>query len=95
MAQGNCSTRKRTFTHLTETERGEIAAYKAMGLPLRKIGLKIGHNPSTISREFKRGAVQQMDINRKKFIAYYPDAGVRVYQENREHCGTYSTVMKA
>lgn len=95
MAQNNCSTGKRTFTHLTETERGEIAAYKSMGLSLREIGLKIGRDPSTISRELKRGAVQQIDTNRKIFIAYYPDAGARVYQENRENCGAHSTVMKA
>lgn len=95
MAQDNCSTGKRTFTHLTETERGEIAAYKAMGLSLREIGLKIGRNPSTFSRELKRGAVQQIDTNRKTFISYYPDAGARVYQENRENCGAHSTVMAA
>jgi hypothetical protein len=49
MTQSHSNTTKRTFTHLTDTERGEIAAYKAMGLSLREIGLKIGRNASHVN----------------------------------------------
>lgn len=97
MAQCIYSTGKRTFTHLTETDRGEIAAYKAMGLSLREMGLKLKResDPSTISHELKQGAVQQINTNRKTFITYYPDVGTRVYQEKRKNYGAHSTVMGA
>ncbi|MBP1970481.1 IS30 family transposase [Virgibacillus natechei] len=53
MAQSNSSTKKRTFTHLTDTERGEIVAYKKMGLSLREIAKETGRHVSTITRELK------------------------------------------
>ncbi|PXW84785.1 hypothetical protein DFR56_11329 [Pseudogracilibacillus auburnensis] len=37
MTQSNSNTKKRTFTHLTEIERGQIAAYLDEDLPLREI----------------------------------------------------------
>lgn len=95
MTKTNSSTQKRTFTHLTETERGEISAYRNTGLSLRDIAKKIGRNASTISRELKRGSVQQIDTYRKPFIKYFPETGARIYKENREHCGAHSTIMKA
>lgn len=95
MAQVDSNIENRTFTHLTETERGEISAYRNTGLSLRKIAKKMGRNVSTISRELKRGAVEQIDTFRKPYTKYFPDVGARVYEENREHCGAHSTVMKA
>lgn len=95
MTQANSSIEKRTFKHLSDTERGEIAAYFNLGLSLREIGRKMGRCASTISRELKRGSVQQIDTLRKPFTKYFPDAGARVYKENRKNCGAHSTVMKA
>lgn len=37
MTQSNSNTKKRTFTHLTEIERGQIVAYLDEDPPLREI----------------------------------------------------------
>ena len=44
------NTKRRTFTHLTEIERGQIAAYLDENLSLREIARRLGRNVSTISR---------------------------------------------
>lgn len=54
MTQVHSNTKEHTFTHLTEIERGQIAAYIDEGLSLREIAGKVGRNVSTISREKKR-----------------------------------------
>lgn len=95
MTQTNSNTKRRTFTHLTEIERGKIAAYLDEDLSLREIARRIGRDVGTISREKKRGTVQQIDTLRKPYTKYYPDVGARVYEENRKNCGGHSTVMAA
>ena len=95
MTQPYSNTKQRTFTHLTEIERGQIAAYIDEGLSLREIARRMDRNVSTISRERKRGTVQQIDTHRKPYTKYFPDVGVRVYKENRENCGAHSKVMKS
>ncbi|MBW8347934.1 IS30 family transposase [Bacillus sp. IITD106] len=93
MTQTDSNIKGRTFTHLTEIERGQIAAYLEEGLSMNEIGRRMGRAGSTISREIKRGTVQQIDTLWKPYSKYFPDVGARVYKENREHCGTHSTVM--
>ena len=95
MTQTNSNTSKRTFKHLTEIERGQIAAYLDEDLPLREIARRMGRNVSTISREKERGTVKQIDTFRKPYFKYYPDVGSRVYEENRKNCGGHSTAMAA
>lgn len=95
MTHTNSNTKQRTFTHLTEIERGQIAAYLDEGLSLREIARRTGRNVSTISREKKRGTVQQIDTFRKPYTKYFPDVGARIYEENRRNCGGHSTVMAA
>jgi IS30 family transposase len=80
---------------LSDTERGELYAYAKMGLSFTEIGVKMKRHKSIISREHKRGSVQQINTNRKAFSAYFPDSGARVYRENRSNCGAPSVVMKA
>ena len=79
MAHSDSNTNKRDFTHLSETERGEIAAYIDAGLSLREIGRRMNRNVGTISREKKRGSVQQIDTNRESFVKYFPDTDSRVW----------------
>src|SRR5690625_1344320 len=95
MTQDNSNTKRRRFTHLTEVERGQIAAYLDENLSLREIARRMDRDVSTISREKARGTVQQIDTNRKPYKQYFPDVGVRVYEENRKNCGNHSTIMKA
>src|SRR5690625_1549556 len=95
MTQNYSNTKKRTFKHLTEIERGQIAAYIEEDLTISEIGRRMGRDKSTISREIKRGTVQQLDIFRKPYEKYFPDVGARVYEENRKNCGNHSKVMEA
>ncbi|HLR69643.1 MULTISPECIES: hypothetical protein [Bacillaceae] len=45
------------------------------------------------NRELKRGTVEQIDTNRKLYKKYFPDAGARVYEENRRNCGAPTILM--
>ncbi|HES7835231.1 TPA: helix-turn-helix domain-containing protein, partial [Streptococcus pyogenes] len=51
------STRKSSYSHLSATERGEIAAYLKMGKKPVEIARLLGRHCSTICREIKRGSV--------------------------------------
>src|SRR5690625_6322798 len=95
MTHINSNTKERTFTHLTEFERGQIAAYLEEDLALREIARRMGRDVGTISRERDRGTVQQIDTNRKPYKKYFPDVGARVYKENRKNCGNHSKMMEA
>jgi len=95
MTQEHSNTQKRSFKHLSDVERGELSAYQSIGLSQREIARRMNRNVSTISRELKRGTVQQLDTRRKPYLKYFPDVGSRVYKENRQHCGAHSCVMKA
>ena len=64
-----------------------IAAYHDQGLSTRQIGDKIGCSHSTISRELSRGTVKQLNSDLTERNQYFPDAGQRVYEENRSLCG--------
>ncbi|GGN59805.1 helix-turn-helix domain-containing protein [Oceanobacillus indicireducens] len=46
MTHSHSNTKKRSFTHLTDIERGQIAAYRGQGLSFREIGEKIGRDYS-------------------------------------------------
>ena len=83
------STRKSSYSHLSATERGEIAAYLKMGKKPVEIARLPGRHRSTICREIKRGSVAQVqDKNGKRtyFSAYFADSGQRVYETNRQKC---------
>ncbi|MGZ7186156.1 helix-turn-helix domain-containing protein, partial [Streptococcus pyogenes] len=53
------STKKSTYSHLSASERGEMAAYLKMGKKPAEIARLLGRHRSTISREIKRGSVDQ------------------------------------
>ena len=81
------STKKITYSHLSASERGEIAAYLKMGKKPAEIARFLGRHRSTISREIERGSVNQVrDKNGKRtyFSAYFADSGQRVYESNRQ-----------
>ncbi|MED4475380.1 helix-turn-helix domain-containing protein, partial [Oceanobacillus caeni] len=71
MTHFHSNTKKRSYTHLTEIERGQIAAYREQGLSLREIGEKIGRDHSTVSLELKRCTVAHIDTNRKPYKKYF------------------------
>ncbi len=80
------STKKSSYSHLSATERGEIAAYLKMGKKPVEIARLLGRHRSTICREIKRDSVNQVqDKNGKRtyFSAYFTDSGQRVDETNR------------
>lgn len=87
MAHSQHTTIPRDFKHLTLDQRGMIAAYHDSGLSTRQIGAKVGCDHTTVSRELRRGRVLQRNSNLTERYEYFPDAGQRVYRENRSHCG--------
>jgi len=87
MAQHNCTTKCRSFKHLSVYERGKIAALYKEGKSIRYIAKQLGRAPSTISREIKRGTVTQLKSDLSTYEAYFPEAGQAIYEKRRKNCG--------
>jgi len=75
----------RSFKHLSIEERRKIQTYLDEGKSYRFVSKALNRSVSTISDEVKRGTVQQR-FNDKEVLKYFPDAGERIYQKNRENC---------
>ncbi|WP_161980901.1 helix-turn-helix domain-containing protein, partial [Streptococcus sp. S784/96/1] len=72
----NYSTKNRSYSHLSASERGEISAYLKMGKKTAEIARLLGCHHSTISREIKRGSVFQVQDKNGKLLysnVYFPD----------------------
>lgn len=95
MADTNSTTSRRKFKHLTPYERGEIHALLKEGKNQSYIARKLGRDPSTISREIKRGTVTQLRSNLETYEAYYPETGQTIYEKNRHNCGCKSKLAEA
>jgi IS30 family transposase len=87
MGQEKISTRKWKYKHLSEGERFKIEAYLREGFKCRKIAKRLGKSPSTISREIKKGMVQQLDCHLAEKSVYMADHGQRAYDEKQSHKG--------
>src|SRR5699024_962978 len=86
MTQSNCTIAKRTFKHLTDIQRGRLEEMaKNADYTQSQMAQELGVSQSTISRELKRGRTQQMAYDRSYYDCYLADAGVRVYNENRQY----------
>ncbi|WP_225430722.1 IS30 family transposase [Levilactobacillus brevis] len=80
---------RRKGHHLTEIERGIIAALHAAGASNRAIAKSIGVCPQTINNELRRGQTRQVKrVNGKlrPFSKYLPDAAHTRYLMNRLRC---------
>lgn len=88
MTQHHSTTVKRTFKHLSDIKRGQLHAMNQSGLYTQKeMAVMLQVSQSTVSRELKRGMVEQVKLvngKREHYESYFPDVGARVYQENRE-----------
>lgn len=81
----NCTTPKRSFTHLTDIQRGRLEEMAKQNIYTQEqMAKKIGVSQSTISRELRRGRTRQMAYDQTYYDCYLADAGARVYQENRQ-----------
>ena len=76
-----------TITHhyqqLQSYECGLIMAGQSDGNTSRRIARELHRNPSTISRELKRGTIRQIGPNHKPSEAYFADTAQVVYDRRR------------
>lgn len=89
MPQTNSITKpNKKYTHLTETERELIEKwYKAENKTQAEIARLLDRDPSTISREIKRGQakqVKQVNGYYREVEEYYAETGQAIYDKNRK-----------
>lgn len=76
--------------HLSEIERGQIAAWHIEGCSARQIAIRLGVCHQTVNNELKRGRVTQVKrVNNQKhyFEIYSPEAAQNRYEIKRQNCG--------
>ncbi|MEW4354584.1 IS30 family transposase [Streptococcus pneumoniae] len=86
MSTTDCTT-KRSYTHLTAGQRGKIQAWLSDGHSMAEIARRIGVHRSSISREIKRGSVQQVKkVNGKLvyFQDYFDETAQNLAEKRRE-----------
>ncbi|OFP89699.1 transposase [Lactobacillus sp. HMSC056D05] len=86
MTQSQTNTPRR-YRQLTLDERGQIQALKQTGLyTITKIAEMIHRDKSTVSRELKRGTVDQIHGAGKHVQQYFAETGAAVYEKHRAVC---------
>lgn len=86
MTQSQTNTSRR-YRQLTLDERGQIQALKQTGLyTITKIAEMIHRDKSTVSRELKRGTVDQIHGAGKHVQQYFAETGAAVYEKHRAVC---------
>ena len=85
MTQEQYTTKGRTFQHLTREKRAQIEILLQQGLPKVQIAKAVGISRSTLYNELKRGTVEQINTNLKKYQQYFWDAGQRAYEAHRQN----------
>ena len=77
------STTARSYHQLTSDERGKIEVLCAQGKTLSVIAGDLNRSKSPISRELKRGVVNQMDSHHRIHPVYFADAAQCKHEEAR------------
>lgn len=95
MTQEQYTTPRRKFQHLTKEKRAQIEILLREGMAKTQIARAVGISRSTLYNELKRGTVEQIDTNLKKYQQYFWDAGQRVYEKHRENSRPHMKLMKA
>lgn len=81
----NISLHHNHYQHLSLADRGKIEVLHKQGYSIRKIASIINRNPSTVSRELKRGTTVQMDTYHKRYTTYFAETGQAIYEQHRRH----------
>lgn len=85
MSQNNSTIKP--YEHLNKTERNDIERWLSEGKTQAEIARLLDRDPSTVSREIKRGTtIQIKNINGydREIEVYYADTGESVYDKNRK-----------
>lgn len=72
--------------HLTQIERGQIAALHAQGYTPYKIAQILGRASNTIRNELRRGTTMIIEKGKYEKIRYFPERGQAIYESNRKRC---------
>lgn len=75
------------YTQFTERERYQLEALLKIKTPIKKIAELLGKHRNTITREIKKGTVEQLNTNLTKRKEYLADRGQEVYRENKSNQG--------
>lgn len=76
---------KRSFKHLTPTQRGQIQALLEQKVAKTQIAKQMGIARSTLYYEIKRGTAEQVNSYGKIYYRYFADTGQMVYEQRRRH----------
>ena len=95
MAHTDNTIQNRKNKHLSQFERGQIAALHKAGHSNRDIGRRLGRVHQTIANELKRGTTTQLKTGRTPYTAYFAETGQAVYERNRINCGAKSKLLVA
>ena len=91
------------YHQLNLAERGRIEALRGLDWSIRRIAKALHRNPSTISRELRRGTTTQINANTRIFEqSYLAETGEAVYRKHRlnscyrglfDHCQTFCNAL--
>ena len=95
MTQEQYTTKRRKFQHLTKEKRAQIEILLKQGFAKTKIAEAVGISRSTLYNELKRGTVEQIYTDLKKYRRYFGDVGQRVYEEHRKNSRPPMKLIKA
>lgn len=87
MSQSYCTTRSRSFKHLTERERYQIEILIKEKRTPKEIAGVLGKHKRTIEREIARGTVRMLTSELTYKDVYCADTAQRVYLENAQNKG--------
>ncbi|WP_156656227.1 helix-turn-helix domain-containing protein, partial [Secundilactobacillus malefermentans] len=91
------------YHQLNFAERGRIEALRGLDWSIRRIAKTLHRNPSTISRELKRGTTTQFNASTRIFEqSYLAETGEAVYRKHRlnscysglfDHCHLFCNAL--
>ncbi|MQM60164.1 helix-turn-helix domain-containing protein, partial [Lentilactobacillus buchneri] len=91
------------YHQLNFAERGRIEALRGLDWSIRRIAKTLHRNPSTISRELKRGTTTQLNASTRIFEqSYLAETGEAVYRKHRlnscysglfDHCHLFCNAL--
>lgn len=87
MSQCNCTTKSRSFKHLTERQRYQIEILLKEKKEPKEIARVLGKHKRTIEREMARGTVRMLNSDLTYKDRYCADRAQHVYLENAQNKG--------
>lgn len=71
----------------TELDRHKLEFALKAKMPVAEISKQLGFSKVAVYAEIKKGTVKQIGTDLKEYYVYLADAGQRVHDERKKHCG--------